>query len=97
MIMEADAEEYSEPYQTLKMEIFVKIVNSFSFLTIFSKTSILDVCQDSELASEASNDLWKSSISDVLIIFAKLLSVCLVNLINIFHHYILRNRVLCTV
>ena len=41
------------------MEIFVKIVNSFLLLTIFAKSSILDVWQDSEFASEASNDLRK--------------------------------------
>ena len=41
------------------MEIFVKIVNSFLLLTIFAKSSILGVWQDSEFASEASNDLRK--------------------------------------
>ena len=41
------------------MELFVKIVNGFSFLTIFAKSSIMDVWQDSEFASEASNDLRK--------------------------------------
>ena len=41
------------------MEIFTKIVNEFSFLAIFTKSSILDVYQDSEFASEPSNDLVK--------------------------------------
>ena len=30
------------------MKVFIKIVNSFSFLTIFAKSSILDVWQDSD-------------------------------------------------
>ena len=38
------------------MEVFTKIVNGFSFLTIFEKRSILDFWQDSEFASEARND-----------------------------------------
>ena len=41
------------------MEIFTKIVNEFSFLAIFTKSSILDVYQGSEFASEPSNDLVK--------------------------------------
>ena len=39
--------------------VFCEIVNGFSFVTIFAKSSILDVSQDSEFASEASNDLQK--------------------------------------
>ena len=54
--MEANSEAYSEPCQTSKMEVFTKIVNGFSFLTIFAKSSILDVWQDSEFASKASYD-----------------------------------------
>ena len=57
--MEANSEAYSEPCQTTKIEVFAKKVNSFSFFTIFAKSSILDVEQDSEFASEASNDLHK--------------------------------------
>ena len=60
--MEANSEAYSEPCQTSKMEVFTKIVNGFSFLTIFAKSSILDVWQDSEFASEANNDLRKKLI-----------------------------------
>ena len=41
------------------MEVLGKIVNGFSFWTIFAKSSILDVWQDSEFASETSNDLNK--------------------------------------
>ena len=55
--MEPNSEAYSEPCQTSKMEVFAKIVNGFSFLTIFLKLSILDVWQDSEFASEATYDL----------------------------------------
>ena len=83
------------------MEVFAKIMNGFSLLTNFAKSSILDVWQDFKFASEASNDL-KSSVSAVclgfeftfvLIIFAKLFPICLPNLINILHHI----SVLCTV
>ena len=59
LTLEASSEAYSEPCQRSKIEVFAKIVKGFSFLTIFAKSSILDVCQDSELASEASNDLRK--------------------------------------
>ena len=41
--LEANSEAHSEPCQTSKTEIFTKIVSGFSFLTIFAKTSILDV------------------------------------------------------
>ena len=33
---------YSEPIQTSKIELFVKIIEGFHLLTIFGKTSILD-------------------------------------------------------
>ena len=36
------------------MEVFAQIVNGFYFLTIFLKSSILDVWQDSQFASKAS-------------------------------------------
>ena len=45
------AEVYSEPFQTSKMEFFVKIVNGSKPLTIFVKYSILDVWKGSECAS----------------------------------------------
>ena len=57
--MEANSKAYTEPFQTSKMEVFAKIVNGFLFLTIFAKSSILDVWQDFEFASEANNDLRK--------------------------------------
>ena len=53
-------EAYSEPCQTSKMEAFTKIVNGFSVLTISAKSFTLDVLQDSEFASEPSNDLRKN-------------------------------------
>ena len=59
LTLKANLEAYSEPCQTSKMEISAKIVNSFLFFTSFAKSSILDVEQDSEFVSEASNDLHK--------------------------------------
>ena len=46
-------EPYSEPepYQTIKKELFAKIVTIFQPLTIFSKSSILDVSEGPEYAS----------------------------------------------
>ena len=41
------------------MEVFTKKGNNFPFLTISTKSSILDVYQDSEFASESSNNLVK--------------------------------------
>ena len=60
MTLEANSEAYSEPCQTSKMEVFTKIGNDFSFLTIFVKSSILDIHQDSEFPSEPSKDLQKN-------------------------------------
>ena len=42
---------YSVPSQTSKIELFAKIVNSFQPLTIFVKSSTLDVSLGSECAS----------------------------------------------
>ena len=39
----SQAEAYSEPCQTSKMELFAKIVTSFRAPTVFSKNSILNV------------------------------------------------------
>ena len=39
------AESYEGLYQTSKMKLFTKIVNSYKPLTIFQKSSILDVSQ----------------------------------------------------
>ena len=42
-VMRTCKEEYSEPWQTSKMGLFVKIVYSFKLLTVFPESSILDV------------------------------------------------------
>ena len=39
------------------MKVLTKIVNGFSFLTIFAKSFILDVWQDFEFPSEPSKDM----------------------------------------
>ena len=73
-------------------------------MEVFAKSSILfiSVWKDSEFASEANDDLRKKlylscltgfEFTFVLIIFTELFAICLVNLINIFHHI----SVLCTV
>ena len=43
---------YSEPCQTSKLELFVKIVNGFQQLTILGINSNLDVLQGPEFDSE---------------------------------------------
>ena len=45
------AQAYSESIQTSWMEFFVKIVNGYQPLTIFEKSSILDVSLDLEFTS----------------------------------------------
>ena len=57
--LKASSEPYPEGCQTRKMQVFANIVNGFSFLTIFAKSSILNIWQDFELVSEARNDLRK--------------------------------------
>ena len=47
--------QFRRIFRTSKMKIFTKILNGFSFLIIFEKSSILDAWQDSEFVSEASN------------------------------------------
>ena len=42
---------YAEPRQICEMELFSKIVDSFQLLTVFSKSSILDVCLGPEYVS----------------------------------------------
>ena len=51
------SEMYSDPYHTCKWEIFTKIVHGFHPLTIFAKSSLLDVWWKCEYASDA--DSWK--------------------------------------
>ena len=63
--METSSEAYTEPCQTSKMEVFAKMVNGFSFLSIFAKIFILDVWEDSEFASESSNDLAEKAPSQL--------------------------------
>ena len=48
-------EAYWEHCQTSKMEHLAKIVNNFKELTLFAKSSTLDVWQGSEDASEQCN------------------------------------------
>ena len=44
------SEVYSELSQTSKMKRFAKVVNGFQPVIIFTKRSIVDVCQGSEYA-----------------------------------------------
>ena len=44
-------EVYSEPFQTSKIERFMRTVDGFYPLTTFEKCSILDIWQGSEYAS----------------------------------------------
>ena len=46
------SEANSESCQTSKMEFFAKIVKNYKPFNIFAKTSILDIWQASEYASE---------------------------------------------
>ena len=46
------AEAYAEPCKTSKMEFSAKIVNGIQPLTIFAKSSVLEVWQGSEYDSE---------------------------------------------
>ena len=45
------SETYLESMQTSKVELFTKRVNGFKWLTVFAKTSILDICSGSKHAS----------------------------------------------
>ena len=82
------------------MNVFAQIVNGFYFLTIFLKSSILDVWQDSQFTSKTSYDIAEKAPPQMfdrvlnlplitsknlqpLVILAKLLAICLLNLINI--------------
>ena len=57
-------EACSKSCQTSKIELFVKIVKSKKLLTIFVKTSILDVWQGSEYASEKPSKVTDVSFSN---------------------------------
>ena len=54
------AKTYLEPRQISKMELFEKLVNGFQLLTIFIKSSILDVWQGSEYASELEHEHFEA-------------------------------------
>ena len=49
--LNAFSEAYSEPSQTSKMELFVKIINGWKPLTFLTKSSILDVRPGFDYAS----------------------------------------------
>ena len=51
-VLKKASELYSEPCQSYKMEFYTKIDNDLRPLTIFVKTSFLDVWIDFEYASE---------------------------------------------
>ena len=53
MISLLQPEAYSETSGTSTMEFFAKIVNGFQLLTIFAKSSLLDVRLGSEYASDS--------------------------------------------
>ena len=55
-------EAYSEPCQTPKIELFVKIVSGWKLLTIFAKSFILDIWRGSEYASDPNEWLKKVQI-----------------------------------
>ena len=62
----------SKSCQTSKMELFVKIVKKEKPFTIFVKTSILDIWQGSEYASELASkvadvSIWISKVTDNLL------------------------------
>ena len=59
LTLEANSRTIFKTLSNIQDGGFCKIVNGFSFLTIFGKSSILDVWQDSEFTSEVSNDLQK--------------------------------------
>ena len=46
------SQTHSEPCETSKMELFAKLVNHFQSLNIFPKSSILDIYQGSDYASD---------------------------------------------
>ena len=88
------------------MEVIARIVKGFQLLSIFEKSSVLDLWQDSEYASEASNN-WRKKLhlrrfagfcirlSSHYLFSQKLLAICLLNLINIFHHISSNNVQYC--
>ena len=47
-----NCQTYSKLYNTSKVKCFAKKVNRQKQLSVFTKRSILDVCQDSEYATD---------------------------------------------
>ena len=63
-----DKKTYSDPRRKFRMKLFAKIVHSFRRLTVFVKSSILDVGLGSKYASADSNPLlifWKTEAADL--------------------------------
>ena len=71
MFFKTDQESLSEPSQITKIELFEKIAYSFRPLTIFIKSSVLDVLQCSwqtsvtKRISSFINNIWKDFDSDI--------------------------------
>ena len=80
LTLEANSEAYSGPCQTSKMEVFVQTVNGFYFLTIFLKSSILDISQDSQFNSKASYNIAKKAPSQM---FDRVLDLPLITFKNL--------------
>ena len=92
LTLEISPEAYSEPCQTSKMNVFAKIVKAPSQMygkILYSPLKPATICGKSSISS-----VWQGfEFTFLLIIFAKLFPIYLLNLINIFHHI----SVLCTV
>ena len=56
--LKCGSEAFSESCQIYEMEFFVKIVNNFHPLTVFTKNSILDIWQGSKYTAIASCLVW---------------------------------------
>ena len=63
-------EAHSEPTRTYKMELFAKIVTTFQRLTIFGKSSILDIWLGFEYTSESR---YKNNFSTFSLIIKRLI------------------------
>ena len=57
--LEAYSEAYSGPCQTYEMEVFERIVNGFSLLTVLAESYVFGYFSDSEFPSEPWKDLRK--------------------------------------
>ena len=85
----------------IQVEVFPKLVNGFSFLTIFmldkGKVPSLPLKPVAICGKSTISDVWQGFAFSFIAIncFLKLLDICLLNLINIFQH-ISSNTRLCT-